>query len=217
VPLTDLVLRAVQTSRLVDPGDIVVVGVSGGPDSLCLLHILKLLAERYPFRLHAAHLNHGIRGSQAEADAEFVANLCSEWKISCTIENMDVPSLARARHLSLEEAARQARYAFLARVASQQGARVVVVGHHADDQVETLLMHLLRGSGLSGLRGMQPTSLLSADGPVGAAGSVGQPDESCLWLIRPLLRVTRAEIDGYCAENNQALPPGQKSTRATAQ
>ncbi len=172
-----------------------VVGVSGGPDSLCLLHVLNCLSGAYHVALHVAHLNHRIRGSEADTDAAFVARLTQEWGLPCTVEACDVPTLARQKKLSLEEAARRARYAFLAEVAGRVGARRIAVGHNADDQTESVLMHWLRGAGLAGLRGMLPAlplsdyRLLEEEGP------------RAFVLIRPLLEVTRAEIEAYCAEH----------------
>ena len=151
---------AIVRHRLAVPGEMVVVGVSGGPDSLCLLHVLRRLSSELPLNLHVAHLNHQMRGEEADADAAFVARLGAEWSLPVTIESTDVPALARAEKLALEEAARRARYAFLARVAGQASARIIAVAHNADDQTETVLMHWLRGSGLAGPRGMLPSTPL---------------------------------------------------------
>lgn len=159
-----------------------VVGVSGGPDSLALLHSLAQALRRE--LLIVAHLDHGLRPSSA-AEAQRVA--ATALGLCFFTERTDVAELARVRRLSLEEAGRIARYDFLARVAQTVGAPAVVVGHNADDQAETVLMHLLRGSGLTGLQGMRPVSRL----PVA-------PD---LWLWRPLIHVTREEIELYIAEH----------------
>jgi tRNA(Ile)-lysidine synthase len=191
----ELVRRAVERYDLLPRSEPVVVGVSGGPDSLCLLHALRRLAKGYDLTLHVAHLNHHIRGAEADADAAFVTALAAEWNLPCTIAARDVPALARQRKLAVEEAARQARYTFLAEVAGQVDSRTVAVGHNADDQAETVLMHFLRGAGLAGLRGMLPKTPLShyrlLEGQTGAA----------LWLVRPLLETPRAEIEAYCAEH----------------
>lgn len=192
------VQATIDDYHLLTDGEVVVVGVSGGPDSLCLLHLLHTL-ERYCLVLHAAHLNHGIRGSEADDDAAYVGNLCQEWGIACSIERVDVPVLARELHLSLEEAARKARYAFLSRTAHRVGATVVAVGHHADDQAETVLMHLLRGAGLAGLRGMRPLSWLSEDESVTTEAEPNRALTTPLRLVRPLLKVTREQINDYCA------------------
>ena len=145
-------------------------------------------------RLTVAHLNHGLRGADADADAAFVADLARGWGLPCAVERIDVAALARQNRLSAEEAARQARYAFLARTALAGGASRIAVAHHADDQAETVLMHFLRGSGVAGLRGMLPATSLPAEAL--AAG-----DATGLCLIRPLLGIARAEIEAHCAQH----------------
>jgi tRNA(Ile)-lysidine synthase len=199
--LPDRVRSTIERNHLLSPGDAVVVGVSGGPDSLCLLHLLLHLRDEYALRLHVAHLNHQLRGAEAEADAAFVTRLAAEWGLPATIESRDVPALAQKRKVAIEEAARQARYGLLRRVARAIGARKVAVGHNADDQVETVCMHWLRGSGLAGLRGMQPVSRLEE---LRLEGEELEPSgkENELLLIRPLLEVSRAEIEAYCAAQN---------------
>ena len=193
-------LREVQgyidTHRLLKPGARVVVGVSGGPDSVTLLHVLQRLAESLNLTLHVAHLHHGIRDADADADADFVAALAESWGVPCTIERADVPAIAAEQKIALEEAARRARYTFLHQVARQTGALRIAVGHNADDQSETVLMHLLRGAGPAGLRGMLPATplrdyhlLTSCPKPV--------PE---MKLIRPLLCIPRADVEAYCAE-----------------
>jgi len=194
-------------------GDTVVVGVSGGPDSLCLLHVLKRLAPDYGVSLHVAHLNHSIRGHEAEVDALYVAKTAAQWEIPCTVRAVDVPDLAERAGLPLEEGARRARYGFLAYVRSRVGGKTVAVGHHADDQVETVLMHFLRGSGLSGLRGMVPLSYIKGIDIAMDETEASEPPQivdSRLRLIRPLLNVTRSEIEAYC--RTHAIEPRQDAT-----
>jgi tRNA(Ile)-lysidine synthase len=163
----------------------VVVAVSAGPDSLCLTHLLHRLCgpgKRFPdVQLQAAHLNHLLRGTASDHEAGVVAHTMQDWGIACTLGQVDVQALARREKRSLEDAARVARYRFLREVAAGQP---IAVAHHADDQVETLLLHWLRGSGLAGLAGMSPR----------------QRD-----IIRPLLEITRAEILAYCQDH--ALAP----------
>ncbi len=208
--LVGAVRRAIVRHGLLDgfqsPRRVVVVAVSGGPDSLCLLHVMLALAPEFEIALHVAHLNHGLRGGEADADARFVQETAEAWGVPFSLGVADVPALVREHRLSVEEAARQARYAFLARTAAQVGAERIALGHNADDQTETTLMHWLRGAGLAGLRGMEPKSLLSQPSCEGAededgAGRlhVGAPE-----LIRPLLQVTRSQIEAYCTENNLA-------------
>ena len=196
------VKQTIIESQLLAPGELVLVGVSGGPDSLCLLHVLRQLADELSIRLHAAHLHHGIRGQDADEEAAFVADTCQKWQIDCTVERADVPAVALQRGIALEEAARQVRYTFLGRLARSLGSRSVAVPHNADDQVETILMHLLRGSGLAGLRGMRPCVWLDEMRLGTGDGPTTPPPESRIRLLRPLLAVPRADIESYCATHN---------------
>ena len=160
-----------------------VVGVSGGPDSLALLHILQQQGSEL---LIVAHLDHGLR-ADSKTDAADLAELVGSWGLPFHGRRVDVAALAESRGWSVEEAGRNARYLFLAEVARLAHTDQIAVGHNADDQAETILLHLLRGSGLGGLRGMSP------------AGSVpGAPE---MTLLRPLLTITRAEIEAYCARH----------------
>jgi tRNA(Ile)-lysidine synthase len=161
-----------------------VVGVSGGPDSLALLHLLWQIVGAE--RLVVGHLNHGLRPTAA-AEAEFVAKTAAAWHIPFYQQARDVAALAREAGLSLEAAGRQARYILLAEIAQTVEAKLVAVGHHADDQVETILLHLLRGTGLAGLRGMELIRPLPY-----------APD--CL-LLRPLLYSSRSDIEAYCRDH----------------
>lgn len=181
------VRQIVARHDLFRPRDAVVVGVSGGSDSLCLLHVLVALGSELDITLHVAHLNHRLRGAESDADAAFVQRLAESWGLACSIDEVDVSALAAVSKLGEEEAARHARYTFLARTAYRVGAAAVAVGHNADDQTETVLMHLLRGTGLAGLRGMAPCSVM------------GDPP---LVLIRPLLEVPRVSIEAYCREHD---------------
>ncbi len=198
MPLLEQVKKTIQRYQMVGIGDALVVGVSGGPDSLCLLHLLLRLRDECDLTLHIAHLNHCLRGAEADSDAAFVAQLAQEWALPATVESIDVATLAEERGLAVEEAARQARYAFLARTARQVGAQRVAVGHNADDQVETILMHWLRGAGLAGLRGMQPVSKVQEMRLGEEDRAVGQ-NRVDLLLIRPLLETPRSAIEAYCA------------------
>ena len=212
--LVTSVRHAIEQHNLLAPGDTAVVGVSGGPDSLCLLHVLQQLTHTLSLDLHIAHLNHCMRGEDADADAAFVAHVAAEWQLPVSVESLDVPALARAQKVALEEAARCARYAFLARVAHGIGACTIALGHNADDQTETVLMHWLRGSGLAGLRGMLPATELAdyrliddwptwinreADSPAAASTTSHLPS---LTIIRPLLDVPRSDIEAYCIQHD---------------
>lgn len=160
----------------------VLVGVSGGPDSLCLADLLDLLG----YQVVVAHLDHGLRAASAQ-DAVFVSDFAAVHGMRFTGARVDVGAYAAQAHLSLEEAARKARYRFLFDQAARFQAQAVAVAHTADDQVETVLMHLLRGAGLSGLKGM-------------LFRSAGREWGSALPLVRPLLDAWREEVLDYCRE-----------------
>jgi len=166
---------------LLRPGERLVVGVSGGPDSLCLLDCL----HRLKYRPIVAHFDHAMRPGSAD-EALRVKSLAESWGLTAELGRADVPA-ARGSRGSLEEVARRLRYRFLADTAVRHGVQVVATAHTADDQVETVLMHLLRGAGPSGLRGMLPCTLL--------AEWVGIPDAAGLRLVRPLLTSWRSEIE----------------------
>ncbi|HFQ92544.1 MAG TPA: tRNA lysidine(34) synthetase TilS, partial [Anaerolineae bacterium] len=177
--------RVVETVRpypLTPPSAKIIVGVSGGPDSLALLHLLRQLCGTD--WLVVAHVQHGLRPS-APAEADFVRETAAAWNIPFVETQVDAAELARQAGMTVEEAGRHARYRFFAQTARQFGAEAVAVGHNADDQAETVLMNLLRGSGLAGLGGMRP---------VGRA-----PGAADLVLLRPLLHTSRADIEAYCA------------------
>ncbi len=186
------VLHSITTERLWAPGDTVVVAVSGGADSLCLLHALLAGQEEHGAHLYVAHLNHRLRPEAAD-EATRVTALAGQWGLPVTVGTADVPALMQQEGVAAEEGARRARYRFLAQVAKEVGAAAIALGHTADDQVETVLMHLLRGSGLGGLRGMRPRS--SAASWITAGTQPTQP----LSLVRPLLDVSRADTEEYCA------------------
>jgi tRNA(Ile)-lysidine synthase len=180
-----------------------VVGVSGGADSLALIHLLVQLRGADAARtLHIAHLNHGFRGAEGQDDARFVARLAAQWGIPHTVAHFDVPAYAHRHKLSPEDAARQVRYTFLATLARQYSA-TITVAHTADDQVETVLINILRGTGVSGLAGMQPLGQL----PLPPAGQdpeltllAGPQPARRVEVFRPLLSVWRRDTEQYCAQ-----------------
>ena len=163
-----------------------VLGVSGGPDSLSLLHALHRLSPELGLSLHVAHFNHGLRAEASDADADFVASQTETLGLPFSTAKEYVMSRAKGHSRSVEEQARDARYDFLARVAHEQNASGIAVAHTADDQAETVLMHLIRGTGLRGLRGMFPV--------------VETQSVSGLYLklFRPLLSVSRQQTEDYC-------------------
>jgi len=198
--LLSRVREYIRRHRLLTDAQMVVVGVSGGPDSVTLLDVLRRLADEYALGLHVAHLHHGLRGADADADADFVMALAERWDLPATVLRVDLPEIAEKHGLALEEAARRVRYAFLAQTAQRTGAAVVAVGHNADDQAETVLMHLLRGAGLAGLRGMLPVTPLQDYRllPLDVLDENLADAAADARLIRPLLEVSRAEIEAYC-------------------
>lgn len=174
------VRATISEYRMLDKGDRVVVGVSGGPDSVALLYVLSSLKDEFDLNLHAAHLNHCLRGKEAEGDALFVADLAKKLKIPHIIEKIDVRTGNKTQG-SLETWAREQRYEFFLKVARGLGAAKVALGHQADDVIETILMHLIRGSGAGGLSGIPPLRRLSKE----------------VVLIRPLISIWAAEIENY--------------------
>lgn len=164
--------------RLIVPGDRIVVACSGGPDSLALLHILVQLRQRYPIELKVAHVNHMFR-PEAVQEAQFVHAMATRWGLDCEQAQIDVPKYMEETGLSGQEAARLVRYRFLQQVAADWGHGKIATGHHRDDQAETVLLHLLRGAGSSGLGGMKAIN--------GA-------------IIRPLLSISRQQIEDYCQQ-----------------
>ncbi len=165
-----------------------VVAVSGGPDSVCLLHAL---AQAQTLQLTVACLDHGLR-AEAQAEVRMVRGLARKLKAGFLTGRVDTQAFAQANKLSLEDAARQLRYSFLQRSLQTVKAEAVVTGHTQDDQAETVLLHLLRGSGLEGLAGMWPDTELQVDG-------------ARLRVIRPLLTTTRAEVEAYCVAHRLPL------------
>ena len=197
--MLDSVLESLPAACGLDTSRPSVIGVSGGPDSLCLLDILHRLG--YP--LVVAHVNHQLR-PEAEADMRLVQQAAEQRNLPFFWRKVGVLPHAEAARLTVEAAARELRYRFLFELAQAQAAQAVVVGHTADDQVETVLMHLLRGSGLAGLRGMPVRALPNA-------WSAEIP------LLRPLLGTWRLEIDAYCAAHglNPAYDSSNQDTAYT--
>lgn len=183
-----LVSASLTRAGLPDGGNTLVVGASGGPDSTALLACLSRLSDRHDLALHVAHLNHDFRGAEADHDAAFVQHLADGLGLPCSIEKRDPIAYQREHRVSsFEQAAREMRYTFLSAVAASVNATAVALGHTADDQAETVLQHLLRGSGLHGLRGM--AELVPWPWP--------EPNPGPL-LFRPLLGVGKADAASYC-------------------
>ncbi len=181
--MLERVRSTIERYELIPEGSGVVVGLSGGADSVALLDVLLRLVSGLKFRVYAAHLNHSIREFGAKHDEMFVRNLCESSGVPLIAETIDVPARARAEGLSLETAARLERYAFLERARMSFDADFIAVAHHMDDNAESILLHLIRGSGLTGLIGMSPKRGL---------------------IIRPMLFVQRNEIESYLFERESA-------------
>jgi tRNA(Ile)-lysidine synthase len=194
--MLERIISILQQKCYLHPEKTVLVGVSGGADSLCLLDLIT----RAGYPVIVAHLDHGLR-PEAGADAQFVESTAARLALPYIAEQAGVLEHARRLGLSVEEAARDLRYSFLFEKARQVGAQAVAVAHHADDQVETILMHILRGSGLSGLRGMRYWTMPN-------------PWSEEIPLVRPLLDLWREEIDAYLLEQ-KIEPVEDKSNRDT--
>jgi tRNA(Ile)-lysidine synthase len=160
------------------------IGVSGGRDSVALLHWLITIGYN---KLTVCHLNHQLRGRSSDADARFAEQLCAKYQVDLELGAANVRALAEKKKMSIETAAREARYAFLAKAAKRRRCRTIFLAHHADDLVETFLLNLIRGAGLTGLTGMREVSNRDID-------------EIELTIVRPLLSVWRSDINKYVRE-----------------
>ena len=181
--------------NLMLPADRVLVAVSGGPDSVALLHLLFDLREELQLHLEVAHLQHGIRGEEAKEDARFVSELAEKLGVPFHLKEVNLPRIRSAAGKgNLEALARAERLRFFADVVREQSLDKVATAHTQDDQAETVLMRFLRGSGMKGLGGMAPVHRID---------SIGTDSPSGLIVIRPLLEVSKAEILKYLAEKNQ--------------
>ena len=176
------------TQGAIPSGSRVLCAVSGGADSMCLLH---MLSRREDITLVAAHFNHQLRGEEADRDEGFVREVCGQWGIPLTVGRGDVGAFAQREKLSIEEAGRTLRYTFLFRAAEEEGCGLIATAHNAEDNAETLLLHLLRGSGLQGLTGISPR---------------------LHQLVRPLLTTSRREIEAYLTE--YGVPHMEDSTNS---
>jgi len=181
VSLIDQVLIYIQKNNMLREKENVLVGVSGGPDSIALLHILWVLKDKLKISLHVAHLNHLLRGDDAAADALLVQKFAHDHNLPCTVESIDIRRLQKQTGLCLQEAAREARFSFFERLSRCYQINKVALGHHADDQAETILLNLLRGAGLDGLKGISPVRGI---------------------YVRPLLEVRRHQIEDFCRGNS---------------
>lgn len=178
--LKQQVLDTIKKYGLINYGDGIVVGISGGYDSVCLLHILYSVTDEFKLKLYPVHINHMLRGEEAQRDEDFVRNFCSSLGLDLHVQKMDVAAKAKQERISLEEAGRNVRYAEFNKVAQIEGAGKIAVAHSRNDQAETILMRIFRGTGIEGLRGIE----YKRDN-----------------IIRPLLDVDRKQIESYAREN----------------
>lgn len=175
------VLKTIEKYNLIEKGDNIVIGVSGGPDSICLLHILNLLKEKLGIQIFVAHINHMIR-KEADKETEYVQDFCKKLGVQCFVKKIDVQKIAKEQKIGTEEAGRNIRYAFFQEVLEKLNANKIATAHNANDKAETVILNILRGSGTSGLKGIE-----------------AKRDET---FIRPLIEIPREEIEEYCQINN---------------
>ncbi len=171
--------KFIQQHHMLQMGDRIVVGVSGGADSICLLKVLMKLKRAYKLDLFVVHINHGLRGEEADRDQRYVEDFCKKIGITCITYKEDVVGYSKEHHCSLEEAGRILRYAAFEREYNERGCNKIAIAHNKNDLAETILFHMVRGTGLKGLVGIPPVR-----GP----------------YIRPLLAVTRTDIEVYLME-----------------
>ena len=175
------VIETIRKYSLIEDGDKIVLGVSGGPDSISMLNILKEVKEEQiiKFEIYVAHINHMIR-EEAIDDEKYVEDYCNRNNIKCYIKRIDVVKIANDKKIGTEEAGRNARYEFFEKILKETDSNKIAIAHNKNDKIETIIMHLLRGSGLSGLKGIEPIR-----------------DHK---FIRPLIECERSEIEQYCEE-----------------
>lgn len=188
------VLETVKKNNLIEKNDKIVVALSGGPDSVCLLHVLYRMSKEMNLKVYAAHLNHQIRGLDAYVDSLYVMRICEKLDIPCFIRAIDVPKFCDENKMGLEDGARMLRYDIFEEIRNRVGADKVAIGHNQNDQAETVLMRIMRGTGLQGLRGIEY-----------------KRDKN---IIRPILDISREEIEKYCEEYE--LEPRIDSTNLEA-
>lgn len=174
------ILQTIKKYNLIKSGDSIVVGVSGGPDSICLLHILNELKEELNFKIYVAHINHMIR-KEADEETEYVKNFCKNIGVECFAQKIDVVKIAKEEKIGTEEAGRKIRYNFFEEVLKKTNSNKIATAHNNNDKVETIIMNILRGSGTAGLKGLDPIRENK--------------------FIKPLIETSREEIEEYCKEN----------------
>ena len=178
--LTEKVLKTITKYNLIKSGDSIVLGVSGGPDSICMLHILIKLKEKLNFNIYVAHINHMIR-PEAIDEEKYVQDFCKKNNIECFVKRENVLEIAKQKKIGTEEAGRFVRYDFFDEILKKTDSNKIATAHNLNDKIETIIMNILRGSSVSGLKGIE--------------SSRGKN-------IRPLIECERFEIEEYCTTYN---------------
>ena len=178
--LKEEVLKTIETYNLIEMNDKIVIGVSGGPDSICLLHVLYGLKEKLGIEIVVAHVNHMLR-EVADLETEYVQNFCKKLGIQCYVKKADILEISKTQKKGTEEVGRQVRYDFFDEVAKKTNSNKIATAHNSNDRAETVILNILRGSGLSGLKGIEPIR-----------------DNK---YIRPLINTDRQDIENYCNDN----------------
>lgn len=178
--IDDKITKYIKEYSMLDIGDRVLVGVSGGADSVCLLHYLATHSKQLGIVVFASHINHGLR-TEADDEQEYVTKLCNKLGVTIFFEKFDIEKIAKEKNIGTEAAGRNARYSFFTKICDENSINKIATAHHMNDNAETILMHLFRGSGIKGLSGISPMSQN---------------------IIRPLLCITRSQTEQYCKQNN---------------
>ena len=178
--LKEEVLKTIETYNLIEKNDKIVIGVSGGPDSICLLHVLYGLKEKLGIEIVVAHVNHMLR-DVADLETEYVQSFCKKLGIECYVKKADILEISKTQKKGTEEVGRQVRYDFFDEVAKKTNSNKIATAHNSNDRAETVILNILRGSGLSGLKGIEPIR-----------------DNK---YIRPLINTDRQDIENYCNDN----------------
>ena len=180
--MKEKVIDTIKKYKLIEKGDKIVLGVSGGPDSIAMLDILKDLRNKFEFEIYVCHLNHMIRGQDAINDQKYVEQYCNKNQIEFFTKNVNIIEISNNQKIGTEECGRNARYNFFEEILEKTKSNKIATAHNKNDNAETVLMHLLRGSGISGLKGIKPIRNNK--------------------FIKPLIECDRKEIEEYCKQKN---------------
>ena len=180
--LEEKILNTITKYKMIESGDSIVIGVSGGPDSMCLLQALIQIKEKKKlnYKIYVAHINHGLR-KEADGETKYVQDFCAKNNIECFVKKENVEKIAKEQKIGTEEAGRELRYGFFEEIKNKTNSNKIAIAHNLNDKVETILMNIIRGTGTNGLTGIEPI-------------------RNNLY-IRPLIEIERKEIEKYCEEN----------------